>query len=259
VAPTLTASADFAISKPAGHPCPNLQDDFRCGIHDRLRDRGFPGCTAFDCFGAGQKVSGETFAGLDWRSSAESAGRVFDAFAVMRRLHEMLWYLQDALTRPVAKELHPALDRQKAATQALTCWNGDDLARLDLVAHHQGVNQLLLRTSELVRGAGNGPGRCLRAADLIGARWRGADLRRADLRGACLIGADLRGADLRLADLIGADLRSADLRGADLRDVLFLTQPQVDAARGDARTQLPRAVTRPVPWAADERAAAPAR
>jgi hypothetical protein len=246
VAPTLTASADFAISKPAGRPCPNLQDDFRCGIHDRLRERGFPGCAVFDCFGAGQKVSGETFAGQDWRSSAELAGRVFDAFAVMRRLHEMLWYLQDALIRPAAKGLYPALDRQKQATQDLTCRNGDDLARMDLVAHQQGVNQLLLRTSELVRGAGTGPGRCLRAADLIGARRRGADLRRADLRGAYLIGADLRGADLRLADLIGADLRGADLRGADLRDVLFLTQPQVDAARVDARTQLPRAVTRPL-------------
>ena len=53
VAPAFAASADFAIDKPAGRPCPNLRDDFRCGIHAELRERGFPGCEVFDCFGAG--------------------------------------------------------------------------------------------------------------------------------------------------------------------------------------------------------------
>ena len=68
VAPAFAASADFAIDKPAGHPCPNLQEeDFRCGIHDRLRERGFPGCTVFDCFGAGQQVAQVTFGGRDLR------------------------------------------------------------------------------------------------------------------------------------------------------------------------------------------------
>ena len=48
VGPAFSASADFAISKPAGQPCPNLHPDFRCSIHDRLRPRGFGGCTAYD-------------------------------------------------------------------------------------------------------------------------------------------------------------------------------------------------------------------
>jgi uncharacterized protein YjbI with pentapeptide repeats len=75
-------------------------------------------------------------------------------------------------------------------------------------------------------------------------------LAKANLRGAYLIGADLRGADLRQADLIGADLRDADLRGADLTGALFLTQSQVNAARGDQTTRLPVAVTRPSHWTA---------
>jgi uncharacterized membrane protein len=54
VASPFAASADFAIDKPAGAVCPNLEADFRCGIHARLRAEGFPGCTAYDCFGAGQ-------------------------------------------------------------------------------------------------------------------------------------------------------------------------------------------------------------
>jgi uncharacterized protein YjbI with pentapeptide repeats len=68
------------------------------------------------------------------------------------------------------------------------------------------------------------------------------------LRGAYLIGADLRGADLRVADLIGADFRNADIRGADLTGSIFLTQSQLDAAKGDIDTMLPTALTRPRHW-----------
>jgi uncharacterized protein YjbI with pentapeptide repeats len=62
------------------------------------------------------------------------------------------------------------------------------------------------------------------------------------------MGADLRGLDLGRADVLGADLRGADLRGASLDRTLFLTGPQVAAARGDAATTLPGRVPRPSSW-----------
>lgn len=73
VAPVFAASADFAIDKPAGVACLDLADDFRCGIHAELRNRGFPGCTVFDCFGAGQRITQETFGGRTWRQAPELA------------------------------------------------------------------------------------------------------------------------------------------------------------------------------------------
>lgn len=91
-----------------------------------------------------------------------------------------------------------------------------------------------------------------RGADLIGAKLRGADLRAANLRGAYLIAADLRGADLRGADLIGADFRDADIRGADLTESIFLTQPQINAAKGDASTKLPPSLSHPMHWSSPE-------
>ncbi len=97
VAPAFAKSADFAITKPAGRPCLHLRDDSRCGIHGELRERGFPGCTVFDCFGAGQQVTQVTFAGRDWRESPDTARAMFAAFEVMRHLHELLWYLTQAL------------------------------------------------------------------------------------------------------------------------------------------------------------------
>lgn len=104
---------------------------------------------------------------------------------------------------------------------------------------------LLLRTSELARAGVRGRKKDRRGADLVGARLKGADLRGANLRGACLIAADLTG-----ADLIGADLRDTDLTDADLSGAFFVTQSQVDAARGSAGTRLPRSVARPAHWTA---------
>lgn len=280
VAPAFAASSDFAIDKPAGKACPNLRDDFRCGIHRDLRKRGFAGCTVFDCFGAGQKISQVTFGGRDWRRFPETAGRMFEVFPVMRQLHELLWYLTEALALRPARPIHAELGRALDETERLTRSAPEELLELDLEAHRRDVNALLLRASELARaevpaqdrgagkargkgqgrgqgkGSGKGRGKDLRGADLIGARLRGADLRGASLRGAYLIGADLRGADLRGADLIGADLRGADLRGTDLTGSIFLIQSQLDAARGDATTKLPPVLAHPAHWSPAADAAA---
>jgi uncharacterized protein YjbI with pentapeptide repeats len=248
VAPAFSASADFAFTKTAGRACPHLQSDFRCGIHARLRQQGFRGCAAYDCFGAGQQVSQVTFGGQDWRRAQRTAKQMFEVFPIVRALHELLWYLTEALALPQARPLRAELSRALAETERLTHNSPEVLVRLDVTAHRRDVNALLLRTSELVRAEAGHRNQDLRGADLIGANLKGADLRGASLRGAYLIGADLRGADLRMADLIGVDLRDADLSGADLTGSIFLIQSQLDAASGDAATKVPASLTRPAHW-----------
>jgi hypothetical protein len=242
VAPAFAASADFAIDKPAGRPCLHLRADFRCGIHGRLSERGFPGCVAFDCLGAGQRVTQVTFGGRSWRESPDRAAEMFGAFAVMRQLHELLWYLSEALTLGPARALHDDLHALVEATEAVAAADATTVLRFDSRGHSERSNAVLLAVSALVRATVGGRPPSHRGADLIGKRLRGADLRGADLRGAYLIRADLRGARLDRADLIGADLRGADLRGALLSDALFLTPTQVAAARTDASTALPSAL-----------------
>ncbi|MBF9127634.1 pentapeptide repeat-containing protein [Plantactinospora sp. S1510] len=248
VVPAFSASSDFALDKPAGQACRNLQPDFRCGIHRDLRERGFPGCTVFDCFGAGQQVSQVTFGGRDWRTDPENAARMFEVFPVMRQLHELLWYLTEALALRPADPLRTELGAARDETERLGGGDPETLVGLDVATHRQNVNALLLRTSELVRSRAGRSGSDHRGADLVGADLRGADLAGANLRGAYLIGADLRGADLTMADLTGADLRGANLRGADLRATIFLNQAQVDAAKGDVTTGLPPALRSPAHW-----------
>ncbi|WP_405851503.1 pentapeptide repeat-containing protein [Streptomyces sp. NBC_00090] len=248
VALPFAKSADFAVNKSSGEPCRNLQEDFRCGIHTRLRSSGFQGCTVYDCFGAGQRVSQVTFGGVSWREAPETARRMYEVFPVVRQLHELLRYLAEALELRAARPLHDRLRAALARVEELAGGTPDELEKLDVAAVRAEVNPLLLRTSELVRATAGGKPKSRRGADLIGKRLRGAKLRGTDLRGALLIAADLTGADLTLADLIGVDLRDADLSGADLTGALFLTQPQLNSARGDAATRLPEGFERPAHW-----------
>jgi hypothetical protein len=226
VVPAFSKSADFAINKPAGQACPNLRPDFRCGIHSELRERGFIGCTVYDCFGAGQHATRETF-------------------ETLKPIHELLWYVLDAATWTTDPALRAELARCESELNALA-----DAPR-DLGPRWASVNEVLVRASAAVRGTVSRKGRVdYRGADLIGKDLRRTDLRAATLRGAYAIGSNLSGVDLALTDLIGADLRGAVVAGADLRHALFVTQAQLDAARGDAATRVPGHLLRPSHWAA---------
>jgi Pentapeptide repeats (8 copies) len=93
----------------------------------------------------------------------------------------------------------------------------------------------------------------LNRTDFYGADLSGADLYGANLNGANLNGVNLSEADLSWADLSGADLYEAELHGtnlswADLREVIGLKQEQLDAAFGNASTQLPEGFIRPESW-----------
>lgn len=251
-----SASEGFPTDKDAGIPCLNLQPDFRCAVHKSLTKRGYKGCLAFDCFGAGQKVAQFSYGGHDWRKDTESAQQMYEVFLIMRQLHELLWYLTEGLSLDQAHSIRSSLSSLIDETERLTHLSPGALMELDVAAHRADVNTLLLKTSELVRAEarrGQKPhsGRQKsfgRGADLIGLDLRRIDFRGANLRGAYLIAADLRGTDLSGADLIGADFRDTDLRGADLSESIFLTQAQLNSAKGDFSTKLPSTLTRPWHW-----------
>ncbi|WP_409292592.1 pentapeptide repeat-containing protein [Peribacillus sp. SCS-37] len=245
-------SADFAFDKNSGTPCPNLDEEYRCRIHRNLREEGFRGCTVYECFGAGQKVSEVIFKGESWIDQPQVSGLMFDVFPVVQHLHEMLLYLHEARGLSVTLPIHRELDAAMEKTEELTRMEPADIVGLDLQSHRSLINDLLLQTSEWVRKgrstAASGKKKRRKGMEWIGADLREADLQGSDLRGAFLIAANLRGANLRYTDLIGADLRDADISGADLQGAIFLTQVQVNSAKGDRHTKLPRAFRIPAHW-----------
>jgi uncharacterized protein YjbI with pentapeptide repeats len=231
----------FGVTKPGGTPCHHLRPDDRCGIHATLREDGWPGCTVFDCFGAGQQVSQVTYGGVSWREQ-DNLGEMSAVLSVMRQLHEMLLHLAEADER-VAGVTGDLLDR----IGALVAATPTELLALDIDGLRAEVGDVLARAS--ARARSRWAGRIdLAHDDLAGKDLRGTDLRGAALRGALLIGADLRGADLTEADLLGTDVRDTDVRDATLAGALFLSQAQVNAMRGDAGTRLPGGLTRPAHW-----------
>ncbi len=241
VATNFAKSADFAISKREGKACPNLDKTHQCSIHDGLRSKGFGGCVAFDCLGAGQRAT--TMASKDGALPDGNDRALHSLWRALLPLHELLWALREGQrhARSTLKTEDPAL----AALQEEVARAAEAPLKADAQELRTRTNALLWKVSADVRQPpGPDHGRAMR----IEAKLRGRDLRRANLFASCMLGADLRGADLRGADLRGTDLRGADLRGADLRDVLFLQQAQVEGARGDRKTRLPTGIDRPAHW-----------
>ncbi|NRG29099.1 pentapeptide repeat-containing protein [Bacillus circulans] len=242
-------SADFPFNKESGIPCRNLCSDNACSIHDKLRKTGFRGCVSYECFGAGQHVSQTIYKGKDWRSG-KHAEEMFLIFPLVQQLHEMLWYLNQALTLKETASFRDKLQLIYDETVELTERTPQEILTIDLNSHRRKVNELLIAASIKYRGSRTNKGkkRLKNKSDLIGADLKGLDLQGENFRGKLMIAANLSNSDLRGADFIGADLRDADLRAANLEAALFLTQSQINSAIGDVHTKIPNYLERPKHW-----------
>ncbi len=93
---------DFGLLKAVDTPCPNLSNTcMSCTIHDDLNDRGFGGCVAYACAGAGQRVTQVLFEGETWRDDPDLLGHMTYALRVVRPIHEALLLLQEASALPL--------------------------------------------------------------------------------------------------------------------------------------------------------------
>lgn len=116
----------FAFDKPAGAACGHLTEAGRCAIHTARARRGFAGCVGYDCLGAGQRVTQDLFDGRSWRGEPGLLGPMSEAFAVVRRAHELLVLLRQARRLPLSPdegcrltELEASLVAAKASAGAV--------------------------------------------------------------------------------------------------------------------------------------------
>ncbi len=108
VIPPFDAVQGFAFDKPAHTACPNLQEDFRCGVHGELVACGFAGCAAYDCHGAGQSLT-RWLDARGWgrlEGQEARAGVVSEQFGRLDRLHRLGALLTTALGLPTLLD-HP--------------------------------------------------------------------------------------------------------------------------------------------------------
>ncbi len=118
VAYPFDADEDFALLKRADTPCPNLSETcLNCAIHADLLPKGFGGCVAYQCAGAGQRVTQELFDGETWRDDPDLLEHMTYALRVLRPIHEALLLLQEASRLPIPE----SAKRQGTGLTAALC------------------------------------------------------------------------------------------------------------------------------------------
>lgn len=129
VIPPFDAAQGFGFDKPAETACHHLCADARCGIHERLVPSGFPGCVAFDCLGAGQRLTAlavARFGSADWRARPDVARWLFAAYPGMREAQEWLARLTLAAAVLRSAELQALADELEGQAPHWPDWTGDE-------------------------------------------------------------------------------------------------------------------------------------
>lgn len=251
VALFFTKSDGFPKDKEAGIPCENLQPDYKCKIHSKLSQQGLKGCMAYDCFGAGQYVTGQLKSLPDWSMiSSKEADEIFNSYLVVLQVHQTLWYLSQCLIlrRPQSETEQAQLlinEGNELIEEPL-----EVLAVLDTQPFCKKANKYLkhickefeTRFSEANKTKTN---------NYMGENMKQKNLQGKDFSMSLLIAANLEQANLYGANFLGADMRDTNIQNTDLSQCLFLTQFQINAAKGNKHTVLPPYLYRPQLWECD--------
>jgi len=152
VVTSFDASPEFAIDKPAGRRCPHLSRSYRCTIHRERELLGFSGCIAYDCYGAGQKVT-RTFA-----ARPDADGERAEAFLALREIHELLWLLTEAekICPEPSSGLRIAIAREVETLDRIAAGPMEELGRVNLPFRRRAAASLLRRVGALLGDRENG-------------------------------------------------------------------------------------------------------
>lgn len=237
----------FPQDKAAGVPCINLLGDYRCKIHCALEQQKMKGCIGYDCFGAGQQVTQVVYKGKTWRDLPEQAAEIFDVFTVLFQLYQIRYFLTEALLLIPAQNLRNNIQHLLDENTAVGNSSTNDILCFDVDAYRNKANMVLKQVCRLLqinlrKEAGNCP------KSFLGKSFKGKDLSCLDFSMKLLIAADFTGCTFDGTVFLGADTRDANFSNADLREAAFLTQGQINSAKGNRNTKIPSHLYYPITW-----------
>lgn len=219
-----TKTDGFPENKKAGIPCKHLLPDFRCDMHAALAGKNMKGCLAYDCFGAGQKVTKICYPKENWKKNPEKAEEIFRVFLAVYQLHQMAWFLVEALNLSEEQEQRAEIKELVLLNQKMTSLPPEEILGLEIETYKARVNPVL---KQMVANASH----------------HGTDYSM-----KTMIGANLRSLNLIRGIFLGTDLRGANVKDIDLSSCIFLTQMQINSAAGNSGTKLPASLSRPAHW-----------
>lgn len=238
----------FPENKVSGKACSHLKKDFQCDIHQELSSKKMRGCLSYDCFGAGQKTTHSFPSSVDWQSSSQQKGAIFDTYTKMFQIHQMRWYLLEAQLLIPAKSLSQELNALLMDNIQISNMTPEEIIHFDLTNHQNKVNSLLRKAMEFVTIQHHFKIVKNRKMNQIGKIFKGMDLSGSDFSMTLLIGANFEHSNLYGVNFIGADIRGANFANADLSEAIFLTQGQLNSSLGNLSTKLPPMLDYPDTW-----------
>ncbi|QHI72717.1 pentapeptide repeat-containing protein [Aminipila terrae] len=237
----------FPEDKAAGNPCMNLQDDFKCGIHEKLTKYNLKGCRSYDCFGAGQKVTQTIYKGMNWRNNPQIANQMYQVYLTVYQYQQMLWYLIQAAEAAPDNRQKDSIDLLVKENIMITRMEPERILASDVEKYRGRVNSVLKEVCKAVYKTQK-KSFPEYGTDCMGKNFRNEETRGRDFSMTLLIAANFEGCDLKQTNFLGADMRDVNLKNADLSESLFLTQMQINTALGNKLTKLPEYISRPETW-----------
>lgn len=235
----------FPENKEAGKPCKNLMPNFHCAVHSQLAKNGMRGCLAYDCFGAGQMVTQLCYPDKNWMTSTDQAREIFGVFLIVFQLNQMLWYLIEALSAVSGDHLAVDIEALILENEQMTSQCPNEILILDIEEYRSNVNRVLQKVIETIAVY---PANGGKRKDFFGKDFKKENLDRRDFSMSLMIAANLEGCSLRGTIFLGADMRDVSILNTDLSECVFLTQMQVNSARGNLNTKIPANLSRPTTW-----------
>ena len=239
-------SDGFPQNKPIGKPCINLMGDYKCRIHNDLESMGMKGCIGYDCFGAGQYLTEEVYRGVTWQTQPERVKEICDLYIFMYRMFQLRFFLYESKKLVSSETLLPEINQLLQENDAMCRLPVEELYEQPIDSYQAKVNHILKKSCvELSKfiGAGNS-----KETNFLNRNFKGKDLSGFDFNMKPLIASNFENCKFKGATFIGTDTRDANFNGADLREAVFLSQGQINAAKGSRRTKLPKHLKYPVTW-----------
>lgn len=233
----------FPENKEDGVPCKHLQSNFQCDRHAQLVKKNMKGCLIYECVGAGQKVTKMYAESGNWKTNPKQSKEIYEVFLIVHQLHQMLWYLAQALGVTTDDKLANEIGLLIQENEQITSQGPGILQSYDLEGYRTKVNKILRTLTEKQAKGSNEQNK-----NYFGKNLKGKNLEGKDFSRALMIASNLEHCNLRGANFLGADMRDMNLKNANLSESLFLTQMQINSAKGNKMTNIPSYLVHPSTW-----------
>lgn len=206
------------------------------------------GCIGYDCFGAGQHVTQCIYEGETWQTSQEQSKEIFDVFVIIFQLYQIRYFLEESRIVIPAKELWSDIENLINENDVLCNSTIQSILDIDIEGYRNKVNVLLKQVCASIIMSFKHNNNKKNLTEFLGKSFKKRDMSGLDLSMKLLIATNFDSCIFDGTIFLGADTRDANFSNADLRESVFLTQGQINSAKGNRSTKLPKHLDYPVTW-----------